>query len=130
MDTTREVSQGAGTPAVVGIAAMIGLAKAAFEGLFGLIGVFAAGSVRDSWGGTVLAFAIVFAVASWLLWRGSRVGLWATVLLAVLGLVGAVVYLFQATDASFGAALVAAGLNALVLYLLLGTKSARTYFAS
>jgi hypothetical protein len=126
MDTTSDRDEG-GVPAVVGIAAMVGFAKAAFEGMFGLIGVFAAESVRDSWGGTVLAFAIVFAVASWLLWRGNKLGYWVTVGLSGLGLLGAVVYLFQATDASFGAALVAGGLNALVLYLLLGTKSARDY---
>jgi hypothetical protein len=126
MDTTRDREEG-GVPAVVGIAAMVGFAKAAFEGMFGLIGVFAAESVRDSWGGTVLAFAIVFAIASWLLWRGNRLGYWVTVALSGLGLLGAVIYLFQATDASFGASLVAGGLNALVLYLLLGTKSARDY---
>src|SRR5262245_39645312 len=109
---------------------MIGFGKAAFEGLFGLIGFFASESVRDSWGATVLAFAIVFALASWLLYRGNKVAYWVTILLAALGLVGVVIYLFQATDVEFGAALVAGGLNALVLYLLLGTKSARAYFAS
>lgn len=129
MESTREPNNG-GAPAAVGIAAIIGFGKAAFEGLFGLIGVFAAESVRDSWGGTVLAFAIVFALASWLMLRGKVLGFWVTVALSALGLVGAIVYLFQATDASFGAALVAGGLNALVLYLLLGRKSARAYFGS
>jgi hypothetical protein len=129
MDTTPELDESE-APAAVGIAAIIGFAKAAFEGLFGLIGVFAAESVRDSWGGTVLAFAIVFALATWLLLRGNRLGYWVTIVLSALGLVGAVVYLFQATDMSFGAALIAGGFNALVLYLLLGTKSARAYFAA
>jgi uncharacterized membrane protein (UPF0136 family) len=126
MDTTRDLDD-TGTPAAVGFAAMIGFAKAAFEGMFGLIGVFAAESVTDTWAGTVLAFAIVYAVASWLLWRGNKLGYWASAGLAALGLLGAVIYLFQATDASFAAALVSGGLNALVLYLLLGTKSARNY---
>jgi hypothetical protein len=126
MDTTRDVDEG-GTPAAVGFAAMIGFAKAAFEGMFGVIGAFAAESIRDSWAGTVLAFAIAYTIASWLLWRGSRVGYWASAGLAALGLLGAVIYLFQATDASFAAALLSGGLNALVLYLLLGTKSARDY---
>lgn len=126
MDTTRDLDED-GTPAAVGFAAMIGFAKAAFEGMFGVIGAFAAESVRDSWAGTVLAFAIVYFLASWLLWRGSRLGYWASAGLAALGLLGAVIYLFQATDASFAAALLAGGLNALVLYLLLGTKSAREF---
>jgi hypothetical protein len=129
METMSELDEG-GPPAVVGIAAIIGFGKAAFEGLFGLIAVFGSESVDDSWGGVVVAFAVVFALASWLLLRGNRVGYWVTVVLSALGLLGAVVYLFQATDVEFGAALVAGGLNALVLYLLLGTKSARAYFAS
>jgi uncharacterized membrane protein (UPF0136 family) len=127
MDTTRDLDEG--TPAAVGFAVMIGFAKAAFEGMFGVIGAFAAESIRDSWAGTVLAFAIVYALASWLLWRGNRLGYWTTVALSALGVVGAVLYLFQATDASFAAALLAGGLNALVLYLLLGTKGAREYMA-
>ena len=126
MDTTRDLDEG-GTPAAVGVAAMVGFAKAAFEGMFGVIGVFAAESVRDTWAGTVLAFAIVYALASWLLWRGNRLGYWASAGLAALGLLGAVIYLVQATDASFAAALLSGGLNALVLFLLLGTKSAREY---
>ena len=64
----------------------------------------------------------------WLLLRGNRLGLYATVALSALGLAGAVIYLFYATNAAFMTALVAGGLNALVLYLLLGTQSAREYF--
>ena len=61
--------------------------------------------------------------------RGNKVGLYITVALSALGLIAAIVYLFRAEDAVFGAVLVIAGLNALVLYLLLGTKSARAWFA-
>ena len=126
MDMTNEDEGGA--PAVVGIAAMVGFAKAILEGTFGLIALFAAKSITDSFAGVALTYAIVFAVASLLLLRGNRIGLYATVVLSALGLAGAVIYLFYASTAAFMTALVAGGLNALVLYLLLGTQSAREYF--
>jgi hypothetical protein len=113
-----------GPPAVVGIAAIIGFGKAVFEGLFGIIALAAADSISDGFGLGATLFAIAYAVASLLLWRGSRPALYATVALSV-----AVVYWFQATDAALGAAIALGGLNALVLYLLLGTSSGREYFA-
>lgn len=116
-------------PAAVSFAAMIGLGKAAFEVVFGFIGVAAANSMDDSFGGGVLVFGIVFGIASWLLMRGSRAGYYFTIVLSALGLVVAVVYLFRSESATFGATLLAGFFNALVLYLLLGRKSAREYFA-
>jgi uncharacterized membrane protein (UPF0136 family) len=126
MDEVKELDNGA--PAAVGIAALIGFSKAIFEAGFGVLGIAVADSVGDSFGGAMLAFGIVYAIASLLLLRGSRVGYWVTVVLSALGLVVAVIYLFSSEDAVFGATLVAGGLNAIVLYLLLGTRSAREYF--
>jgi len=116
-------------PGPVAIAGMIGIAKAIFEGGFGLIGLAIAASVDDSFGGGLLVFGIVYAIASLLLLRGSRAGYYLTLLLSVLGLVVGVVYLFQADSATLGAAIVIAFFNAFVLYLLLGRKSARDFFA-
>jgi uncharacterized membrane protein (UPF0136 family) len=124
-----EPLEDAGAPAVVGIAAMIGVAKAAFEGLFGIIGVAAADSIHDGFGLGAIVFAVLYVLSAWLMLRGNKVGLYITVALSALGLIAAIVYLFRAEDAVFGAVLVIAGLNALVLYLLLGTKSARAWFA-
>jgi hypothetical protein len=118
-----------GAPGVVGIAAMIGIGKALFEGLFGILGVAAADSIRDSFGLGAIVFAILYVVSAWLMLRGNRIGLYITVLLSALGLAVAIIYLFGASDVVLGAVLVIAGLNALVLYLLLGTKSARAWFA-
>ena len=118
-----------GAPAVVGIAAMIGIGKALFEGLFGILGVAAADSIRDGFGLGAIVFAILYVLSAWLMLRGNKLGLYITVALSALGLAVAIVYLFGASDAVFGAVLVIAGLNALVLYLLLGTKSARAWFA-
>jgi uncharacterized membrane protein (UPF0136 family) len=113
----------------VGLAAIIGFGKAVFEAGFGLLGILIANSLDDSFGGGMLVFGIVFAIASLLLWRGSRAGYYLTVALSALGLIVAVVYLFRSESAVFGATLVAGGLNALVLYLLVARKSAREYFA-
>jgi hypothetical protein len=117
-----------GAPAVVAIAAMIGFAKAVFEAIFGLLGIAVANGMDDSFGGGLLAFGVVYAIASLLLLRGSRAGYYVTVVLSALGLVVAVLYLFRSESAIFGATLVVGFLNALVLYLLLSTKSGRTYF--
>jgi uncharacterized membrane protein (UPF0136 family) len=127
MDEGRRMEEG--VPAAVGFAAIIGFAKAIFEAGFGLLGILIADSLDDSFGGGMLVFGIVFAIASLLLWRGSRAGYYVTVALSALGLIVAVVYLFRSESAVFGATLVAGGLNALVLYLLLWRKSAREYFA-
>jgi hypothetical protein len=116
-------------PGSVSFAGMIGLAKAIFEGGFGLLGLAIADSIDDSFGGGMLLFGIVFAIASLLLLRGSRVGYYLTLVLSAIGLVIGLVYLTDANDATLGAAIVIAFFNALVLYLLLGTKSAREFFS-
>jgi uncharacterized membrane protein (UPF0136 family) len=126
MDDVRQIEEG--VPPAVGIAAMIGFAKAVFEVGFGLLGILIANSLDDSFGVGMLVFGIVFAIASLLLWRGSRAGYYITVVLSALGLIVAVLYLFRSDSAVFGATLVAGVLNALVLYLLLWRKSAREYF--
>jgi uncharacterized membrane protein (UPF0136 family) len=127
MEHTSTIDEGK-APGVVGIAALIGFGKAAFEGLMGIIGVAASHSLGDSFGGAMLAFGILFFLASWLLLKGSKAGYWASVILAALGLTAAVVYLFKSSDVIFMAFVLIGGLNALVLYLLLGTRSAREFF--
>ena len=116
------------TPFPVALAGMIGLAKAAYEMLFGLLGLLVANSVDDTFGAGVLVFGIVYAIASVLLLRASRLGYFLTVALATLGLVVAVVYMFSSEGSVTAGAIVSALFNALVLYLLLGTKSARDFF--
>jgi uncharacterized membrane protein (UPF0136 family) len=116
-------------PGPVAIAGMIGIAKAIFEGGFGLIALLVAKSVDDSFGAGLLVFGILFAIASYLLLRGNRVGYYLTLALSLVGLVVGVVYLFQAGSATIGAAIVIAFFNALVLYLLLGRQSAREFFS-
>ena len=115
-------------PFPVSLAGIIGLAKATFEGLFGVLGLAVANSVDDSFGTGILVFGIVYAIASVMLLRGSRFGYYLTVALSTLGLVVAVVYMFRSEGGVLGGTLVIAFFNALVLYLLLGRKSARDFF--
>jgi uncharacterized membrane protein (UPF0136 family) len=115
-------------PGPVGIAAMIGFAKAIFEIGFGVIGVLMANSMDDSFGGGVLAFGIVYAIASYLLSRGNRLGYYVTILLSALAIVVAIVYALDSEGGILGGIIVIVALNALVLYLLLGRESAREFF--
>ena len=115
-------------PPSVALAGMIGLAKAIFEGLYGVLGIAISSSVDDSFGTGALIFGIVYAIASIMLLRGSRFGYYLTVALSTLGLVGAVVYMFSSKGTVFGGTLLIALLNALVLYLLVGRKGARDFF--
>jgi hypothetical protein len=115
-------------PFSVALAGIIGLAKALFEGFYGVLGIAVASSMDNSFGTGALIFGIVYAIASIMLLRGSRFGYYLTVALSTLGLVGAVVYMFSSGGTVFGGALLIAVLNALVLYLLLGTKGGRDFF--
>ena len=116
------------TPFPVALAGMIGIAKALFEGFYGVLGIAIASSVDDSFGAGALVFGIVYLIASILLLRGNRLGYYATIALSVIGLVGAVVYMFSSSGTVFGGALLIALTNALVLYLLLGRESSREFF--
>jgi hypothetical protein len=115
-------------PFSVALAGMIGLAKAFFEGFYGVLGIAIASSMDDSYATGVLIFGIVYAIASIMLLRGSRFGFYLTVALSALGLVGAVVYMFSSGGTVFGGTLLIALLNALVLYLLLAREGARDFF--
>ena len=116
------------TPFPVALAGMIGIAKALFEGFYGVLGIAIASSVDDSFGVGALVFGIVYLIASIMLLRGSRAGYYVTIALSVIGLVGAVVYMFSSSGTVFGGALLIALTNALVLYLLVGRDSPREFF--
>ena len=116
------------TPFPVALAGMIGIAKALFEGFYGVLGIAIASSVDDSFGAGALVFGIVYLIASIMLLRGNRLGYYATIALSVIGLVGAVVYMFSSSGTVFGGALLIALTNALVLYLLVGRDSPREFF--
>ena len=85
-------------------------------------------SMDDSFGGGVLAFGIVYLIASYLLSRGNRFGYYLTILLSALAVVVAIVYALDSEGGILGGIIVIVVFNALVLYLLLGRESAREFF--
>jgi uncharacterized membrane protein (UPF0136 family) len=115
-------------PGSVGFAAIIGFGKAIFEIIFGIIGVAAANAMDDSFGGGILVFGIVYAIASYLLLRGSRLGYYLTVALSTLGLVVGVGYMFGSGGGIFAGTAAIVFFDAVVLYLLLGRTSSREFF--
>ena len=107
---------------------MVALATAAFLLLMGVIGVASANSVSDSFGVGVLIFGIVYAVAGYMLFRGSRP---ARVIIAGLSLIGAVVaviYAFSGPTAAIVPSLVTAALSLGVIALLYLPESSKAHF--
>jgi hypothetical protein len=74
--------------------------------------------------------AALFGLASLALVRGYPVARLLLGVIAVVGGVSALVYVFVGPTSAIGPALVTAALDAVVLWLLYGTQSAREYFGS
>jgi hypothetical protein len=119
-----------GAPPAVRLASGFGFVKAAFLGLMGIIGVAAWDDVTNPWGIGALVLAALFGLASFALMRGSRAARFVLAALAVVGGVIALVYVFVGPTSAILPALVTAALDAAVLWLLFGSRSARDYFES
>ena len=117
-------------PAPVFIASLFGFAKAAFLGFMGIIGVIAWDDVTEPWGYGALAFALLFGLASYALLRGKPMARMVLGILAVIGATLALVYVFVGPTSAILPSLFTAALDAFVLWLLYGTRSARAYFGS
>jgi hypothetical protein len=117
-------------PFPVWLAAIFGFAKAGFLALMGVIGVLAWDGVTDPWGIGALVLAALFGLASYLLLRGSRAARLVIGGLAVLGGGLALLYVFVGPTSAILPSLTTAALDALLLWLLYGSRSAKEYFAS
>jgi hypothetical protein len=117
-------------PASVFVASLFGFAKAAFLGIMGIIGIAAWDDVTNPWGIGALVVAALFGLASLALVRGYPAARLVLGVLAVVGGVAALVYVFVGPTSAIGPALVTAAMDAVVLWLLYGTRSAREYFRS
>jgi hypothetical protein len=118
------------TPPAVLLASVFGFAKAAFLGFMGIIGVVAWDDVTNPWGIGALVLAALFGLTSYALLRGSRAARVVLAALAVFGGVMALVYVFVGPTSAIFPSLVTAALDAVVLWLLYGSRSARDYFGS
>ena len=129
LDEVVEVAPREAPPAVL-LASVFGFGKAAFLGFMGVIGVVAWDDVTDPWGIGALVLAALFGLASFALLRGSRAARVVLAALAVVGGVMALVYVFVGPTSAIFPSLVTAALDAVVLWLLYGSRSARDYFGS
>jgi hypothetical protein len=118
--------KGFGTaPFVVVLAAIVGLCKALFEIVLGVIGFFA-DEMSNQFGGGILVFGLVFLAATLLLLRGNPLGYWVTVILSALGAAVALVYAFSGPNEFLVPGLVSAATNLAVIWLLF-RPAARQY---
>jgi hypothetical protein len=114
-------------PFTVVLAAIVGLCKALFEILIGVIGFFA-DEMSDQFGGGILVFGLVFLAATLLLLRGNPLGYWFTVALSALGAAVALVYAFSGPNEFLVPGLVSAATNLAVIWLLF-RPAARAYIS-
>jgi hypothetical protein len=117
-------------PFPVWLASIFGFAKAGFLALMGVIGLFAWEGVTDPWGIGALVLAALFAIASYMLLRGSRVARIVLAALAVIGGVTAIVYAFVGPTSAILPSITTAVLAAIVIWLLYGLRSSKEYFGS
>jgi len=115
-------------PFPVWLASIFGFAKAGFLALMGVIGLFAWEGVSDPWGIGALILAALFAIASFMLLRGSSAGRVILAGLAVIGGAIAIVYVFVGPTSAILPSLTTAVLAAIVIWLLYGLRSSKEYF--
>ena len=115
-------------PPAVLIASFFGFSKAAFLGFMGVIGVVAWEGVTNPWGIGAIVMALVFGLASYALLRGSRLARLVLGALAVVGGALALVYVFVGPSSAILPSLVTAAMDAIVLWLLYGSRGAKSYF--
>ena len=129
LDEFVDVAPRKAPPAVL-LAWAFGFVKALFLGITGIIGVAAWDDVTDPWGIGALVLGALFGLASLGLLRGSRAARILLAALAVVGGVMALVYVFVGPTSAIFLALVTAALDAVVLWLLYGSRGARDYFGT
>jgi len=117
-------------PFPVWLASIFAFAKAGFLALMGVIGLFAWEGVSDPWGIGALILAALFAIAAYMLLKGSPAARTVLGALAVIGGVIAIVYVFVGPTSAILPSLTTAVLAAIVLWLLYGIRSSKEYFAT
>ena len=129
LDEIVETAPRESPPAVL-LASVFGFVKAGFLAFIGIIGVAAWDDVTNPWGIGALVLAALFAVASFALLRGSRAARMVLAALAVIGGVIALVYVFVGPTSAILPSLVTVALDAVLVWLLYGSRGARAFFGS
>jgi hypothetical protein len=118
------------SPPAVWLASVFGFVKAGFLAFMGIIGVATWDDVTEPWGIGALVLAALFALASFGLLRGSSAARIVLAALAVVGGVMALVYVFVGPTSAILPSLVTVVLDAVLVWLLYGSRGARAFFGS
>jgi hypothetical protein len=119
-----------GPPFPVFVALGAAYALAATLLLMGLLGFFIWDALDDAVGVGATILGILVLAATYLAWRGSRAGRAFVGLLAAIGAVAGVIYLFTGPTSAIIGSLVVAALGAGVVALLFLPEASKRFFAA
>jgi hypothetical protein len=119
-----------GPPFPVFVALGAAYALAATLLLMGLLGFFIWDALDDAVGVGATILGILVLAATYLAWRGSRAGRALIGLLAAIGAVAGVVYVFTGPSSAIIGSLVVAALGAGVVALLFLPEASKRFFAA
>ena len=120
----------AGPPAPVFLALVGSYALAATLLLMGLLGFFIWDALDDAVGVGATILGILVLAATYLAWRGSRAGRALIGLLAAIGAVAGVIYVFTGPTSAIIGSLVVAALGAGTLALLFLPEASKRFYAA
>ena len=130
MSDVQVVEEDTGPPAPVFIALGASYALAATLFVFGLLGFLTWKAVGDPVGVGATILGLLVLGATYIAWRGSRVGRAFIGLLAAIGAVAGVIYVFTGPTSAIIPSLVVAGLGAGVVALLFVPDAAKRYYSA
>lgn len=120
----------AGPPAPVFLALVGSYALAATLLLMGLLGFFIWDALDDAVGVGATILGILVLAATYLAWRGSRPGRALIGLLAAIGAVAGVIYVFTGPSSAIIGSLVVAALGAGTVALLFLPEASKRFYAA
>jgi hypothetical protein len=133
VDETRAAAvdeESEGPPAPVLIALLASYALGAMLIVFGLIGFLVWADVGEPTGVTATILGLLVLWPTYVAWRGSRIGRAAVGLLAAIGAVAGVVYMFAGPTSAVIPSLVVALLGAGTLALLYVPDASKRFYAT
>jgi len=119
-----------GAPAPVFLALVGSYALAATLLLMGLLGFFIWDALDDAVGVGATILGILVLAATYLAWRGSRAGRALIGLLAAIGAVAGVIYVFTGPSSAIIGSLVVAALGAGTVALLFLPEASKRFYAA
>jgi hypothetical protein len=125
---TAEVDEG--PPAPVFLALVSAYSLAATLLVMGFLGFMTWNALGDVVGVGATILGLLVLGATYIAWRGSRVGRAFIALLAAIGTIAGAVYVFTGPTSAIIPSLVVAGLGAGVLALLFVPDSAKRYYSA